>query len=84
MDLSIVDLDVPFSLIFAVGATSNAYAALGVLAVITWQVLFISIPTIILAISLQVIFSSWIVLTDICMSLLRKFSIRYELMILTV
>lgn len=56
MDLSIVDLDVPFSLIFAVGATSNAYAALGVLAVITWQVLFISIPTIILAICLQVIF----------------------------
>lgn len=54
MDLSIVDLDVPFSLIFAVGATANAYAALGVLAVITWQVLFISIPTIVLAICLQV------------------------------
>ncbi|XP_022945328.1 ABC transporter C family member 10-like [Cucurbita moschata] len=53
MDLSIVDLDVPFSLIFAVGATSNAYAALGVLAVITWQVLFISIPTVVLAICLQ-------------------------------
>ncbi|XP_023552326.1 ABC transporter C family member 10-like [Cucurbita pepo subsp. pepo] len=53
MDLSIVDLDVPFSLIFAVGATANAYAALGVLAVITWQVLFISIPTIVLAICLQ-------------------------------
>lgn len=58
MDLSIVDLDVPFSLIFAVGATSNAYAALGVLAVITWQVLFISIPTIILAVCLQVILTN--------------------------
>ncbi|KAL0548726.1 hypothetical protein IC582_013190 [Cucumis melo] len=53
MDLSIVDLDVPFSLIFAVAATSNAYASLGVLAVITWQVLFISVPTIILAVCLQ-------------------------------
>lgn len=57
MDLSIVDLDVPFSLIFAIGATSNTYAALGVLAVITWQVLFISIPMVILAICLQVMLS---------------------------
>ncbi|CAK7324074.1 unnamed protein product [Dovyalis caffra] len=32
-DLSIVDLDVPFSLIFTVGATTNAYSNLGVLAV---------------------------------------------------
>ncbi|CAN0902893.1 ABC transporter C family member 10 [Linum grandiflorum] len=52
-DLSIVDLDVPFCFIFAVGATSNAYASLGVLAVITWQVLFVSIPMIYLAIRLQ-------------------------------
>jgi hypothetical protein len=53
-DLSIVDLDVPFSFIFAVGATTNAYANLGVLAVVTWQVLFVSIPMVYLAISLQV------------------------------
>lgn len=66
MDLSIVDLDVPFSLIFSVAATSNAYASLGVLAVITWQVLFISIPTIILAVCLQVI--------------LTKRSIRYKIL----
>ncbi|KAK9181912.1 hypothetical protein WN944_025053 [Citrus x changshan-huyou] len=52
-DLSIVDLDVPFSLIFAVGATTNAYSNLGVLAVVTWQVLFVSIPVIFLAIRLQ-------------------------------
>lgn len=54
-DLSIVDLDVPFSFIFAVGATMNAYSNLGVLAVVTWQVLFVSIPVILLAIHLQVI-----------------------------
>lgn len=53
-DLSIVDLDVPFSFIFAVGATTNAYANLGVLAVVTWQVLFVSIPMVFLAIRLQV------------------------------
>ncbi|XP_065868728.1 ABC transporter C family member 10 [Euphorbia lathyris] len=52
-DLSIVDLDVPFSLVFAMGATTNTYANLGVLAFITWQVLFVSIPMIYLAIRLQ-------------------------------
>lgn len=52
-DLSIVDLDVPFSFVFAVGATTNAYANLGVLAVVTWQVLFVSIPMVYLAIRLQ-------------------------------
>ncbi|GER34341.1 multidrug resistance protein ABC transporter [Striga asiatica] len=52
-DLSIVDLDIPFSLIFTVGATVNCYSNLAVLAVITWQVLFISLPIIYLAIRLQ-------------------------------
>ncbi|KAJ6764851.1 ATP-BINDING CASSETTE SUB-FAMILY C [Salix koriyanagi] len=52
-DLSIVDLDVPFSLIFAVGATTNAYSNMGVLAFVTWQVLFVSIPMVYLAIRLQ-------------------------------
>lgn len=52
-DLSIVDLDVPFSLLFALGATTNAYANLAVLAVITWQVLFVSIPMLYFAIRLQ-------------------------------
>lgn len=53
-DLSIVDLDVPFNLVFTVGSTTNCYTNLAVLAVITWQVLFVSIPMIILAIRLQV------------------------------
>ncbi|OIW12545.1 hypothetical protein TanjilG_04709 [Lupinus angustifolius] len=52
-DLSIVDLDVPFSLVFAVGATATCYSNLAVLAVITWQVLFVSIPMIYIAIRLQ-------------------------------
>ena len=54
-DLSIVDLDVPFAFMFSLGASLNAYSNLGVLAVVTWQVLFVSVPMIVLAIRLQVI-----------------------------
>ena len=53
-DLSIVDLDVPFSFMFSISASLNAYSNLGVLAVVTWQVLFIAVPMIVLAIRLQV------------------------------
>jgi len=54
-DLSIVDLDVPFGLMFAAGASLNAYSNLGVLAVVTWQVLFVIVPMMVLALRLQVI-----------------------------
>ena len=53
-DLSIVDLDVPFAFMFSISASLNAYSNLGVLAVVTWQVLFIAVPMIVLAIRLQV------------------------------
>ncbi|CAL5209421.1 unnamed protein product [Lathyrus oleraceus] len=52
-DLSIVDLDVPCGLLFAVGATCNCYASLTVLAVVTWQVLFVSIPMLYFTLRLQ-------------------------------
>ncbi|KAJ3708975.1 hypothetical protein LUZ61_012680 [Rhynchospora tenuis] len=52
-DLSIVDLDVPFTFVGATGAALNAYSNLGVLAVVTWQVLFVSVPMIVLAIRIQ-------------------------------
>ncbi|KAI3865604.1 hypothetical protein MKX03_036874 [Papaver bracteatum] len=52
-DLSILDLDIPFSLTLSVIATMSTYANLGVLAVITWPVLFVSIPMILMAICLQ-------------------------------
>ncbi|CAK8573418.1 unnamed protein product [Lathyrus sativus] len=52
-DLSIVDLDVPCSLFFAVGVTINCYASLTVLAVVTWQVLFVSMPMLYFALRLQ-------------------------------
>ncbi|KAK2654038.1 hypothetical protein Ddye_013894 [Dipteronia dyeriana] len=53
-DLTIVDLDIRFSLIFTVVVTINAYASFGVLAVVTWQVLFVFITVIYVAIQLQI------------------------------
>ncbi|KAM3195245.1 hypothetical protein ACQJBY_071380 [Aegilops geniculata] len=52
-DLSIVDLDIPFALVVSLGTSLNACSNLGVLAVVTWQVLFVSVPMIVLAIRLQ-------------------------------
>ncbi|CAL5344076.1 unnamed protein product [Camellia sinensis] len=52
-DLSIVDLDVPFGFTYSVVSIINTYANLVVMAIVTWQVLFISIPMIYLAILLQ-------------------------------
>ncbi|XP_045811469.1 ABC transporter C family member 10-like [Trifolium pratense] len=52
-DLSIMDVDVPFSLTFVVGATMNVCSSLGVLAVVTWQVLIVAIPMVCVTIRLQ-------------------------------
>ncbi|VAI70502.1 unnamed protein product [Triticum turgidum subsp. durum] len=52
-DLSIIDLDVPFALMFGFSSSLNAYSNLGVLAVVTRQVLFVPLPMIVLAIRLQ-------------------------------
>ncbi|KAJ4951568.1 hypothetical protein NE237_028400 [Protea cynaroides] len=52
-DLSIVDLDVPLSFIFTFGPTITVCGSLGVLAVVTWQILFVYIPVIYLIIRLQ-------------------------------
>ncbi|KAL5080702.1 hypothetical protein RYX36_009123, partial [Vicia faba] len=52
-DLSIMDLDMPFSLLFSVGATINFYSVLIVLAIVTWQVLIVVIPIVYITIRLQ-------------------------------
>ncbi|KAF3341468.1 ABC transporter C family member 10-like protein [Carex littledalei] len=52
-DLTIVDLDVPFTFVWATGATLSACSNLGILAVVTWQVLFVSVLMIVLAIRIQ-------------------------------
>ncbi|KAK8448556.1 hypothetical protein SEVIR_7G049432v4 [Setaria viridis] len=52
-DLSIIDLGVPFTFMFSISASLNAYSNLGVLAVVTWKILFIAVPMIVLATRLQ-------------------------------
>ncbi|CAM0913033.1 unnamed protein product [Alopecurus aequalis] len=52
-DLSTVDLDVPFAFMYSLSASLNGYSNLGVLAFVTWQILFVSVPMIVLAIRLQ-------------------------------
>ncbi|KAL2922185.1 ABC transporter C family member 10, partial [Bienertia sinuspersici] len=52
-DLSITDLDIPFTFQTAFGATTIAYASLGVMAVVVWQVLLVSIPVIYMILRLQ-------------------------------
>ncbi|KAF8379641.1 hypothetical protein HHK36_029084 [Tetracentron sinense] len=65
-DLSIVDLDIPFSFTFALGAAMNTYANFGVLAVLTWQVLFVIAPMVYLILLLQaLLYASAIYLTNL-------------------
>ncbi|XBJ22110.1 hypothetical protein VPH35_000545 [Triticum aestivum] len=53
LDLNIIDPDVPFALMFTLGASLNALNNLGVLAVVSWEVLLVSMPMIVLATRLQ-------------------------------
>ncbi|CAJ1953022.1 unnamed protein product [Sphenostylis stenocarpa] len=53
LDLSIADLDIPFVLTYTVGSTINCYADLVVLAIITWQVLFVAVAMVYFVIRLQ-------------------------------
>ncbi|KAL2550605.1 ABC transporter C family member 10 [Forsythia ovata] len=52
-DLSITDIDVPYILMAVFVLSTYLYSYLAVLAVATWQVLFVSIPMVFLAISIQ-------------------------------
>ncbi|KAL7594309.1 hypothetical protein Lser_V15G30327 [Lactuca serriola] len=52
-DLSIVDLELATKLTFTVGTTMNTYFSLGILAVLTWPILVIIIPTVYVTILLQ-------------------------------
>ncbi|KAM0856482.1 hypothetical protein ACQ4PT_049094 [Festuca glaucescens] len=53
LDLNILDLDVPFAFMFSLAASLNAYSNLGVLAVVKWEVLLVSVPMVVLATRLQ-------------------------------
>ncbi|KAJ0658293.1 putative ABC-type xenobiotic transporter [Helianthus annuus] len=53
VDLSIIDLDIPFYFMFLLAATTNFCMNTGVLVFVTWQVLFVSIPLFYVALRLQ-------------------------------
>ncbi|OVA15853.1 ABC transporter [Macleaya cordata] len=57
-DSSIVDLDLALSFVLAMSTTTMTYTNLGVLAVITWQSLFASIPMVYMVIYLQRYYSA--------------------------
>ncbi|WJX71041.1 Multidrug resistance-associated protein 7, variant 2 [Trifolium repens] len=52
-DLSMMDVDIPFSVAFSVGGTMNFCSSLAVLAVVTWQVLIVAIPMVYVTIRLK-------------------------------
>ena len=53
--MSIIDVDVPFAFMFGLSSSLNAYSNLGVIVVVAWQVLVVSVPMIVLSVWLQVI-----------------------------
>ncbi|KAJ3708970.1 hypothetical protein LUZ61_012675 [Rhynchospora tenuis] len=53
-DLNTVDLRMPFWIVWGVTSSMNACGNLAVLAGVTWQVLFVAVPMIILAVQLKV------------------------------
>eukprot|EP01018_Ginkgo_biloba_P034843 Gb_35714 [translate_table: standard] len=53
LDLSILDVSLPFNFIFTISSSLNAYSNLGVIAVVTWQVLFVALPMIYLTFRVQ-------------------------------
>ncbi|RZC92388.1 hypothetical protein C5167_003994 [Papaver somniferum] len=57
-DLSIVDIDLAYNLIFVIMITVNTYITLGVLIVITWQLVFVCIPMVLSVIYLQRYYSA--------------------------
>ncbi|KAJ4832339.1 hypothetical protein Tsubulata_002121 [Turnera subulata] len=52
-DLSIIDLEIAFRLAYGIGNTMNTYLSFAVLAILTWPVLFVIIPTIYFSMLLQ-------------------------------
>jgi len=54
-DLSAVDLDVAFKFSTALGSYMITYSGYGILAILTWPVLFVIIPMVYLTVLLQVI-----------------------------
>ena len=53
-DLSILDFDIPFSIIFVVSGATELLTTIGIMASVTWQVLIVAILAIVAAKYVQV------------------------------
>eukprot|EP01018_Ginkgo_biloba_P027563 Gb_16147 [translate_table: standard] len=53
-NLSILDVDLPFNFIFTISSSLNSYSNLRVITIVTWQVLFSTLPIIYLTFRLQI------------------------------
>ncbi|KAL5551906.1 hypothetical protein UlMin_002082 [Ulmus minor] len=52
-DMNIIDLELPFKFVTACAATMNTYTIFGILAFLTWPVLFVIVPMICITVILQ-------------------------------
>ncbi|PSR91458.1 ABC transporter C family member 10 like [Actinidia chinensis var. chinensis] len=52
-DLSVVDIDLAFKFTVCIGTTMNTYFSFGILAILTWPILFVIIPMVFVTILLQ-------------------------------
>ncbi|GFZ16425.1 multidrug resistance-associated protein 14 [Actinidia rufa] len=60
-DLSVVDIDLAFKFTVCIGTTMNTYFSFGILAILTWPILFVIIPMVFVTILLQCQLSNLII-----------------------
>ncbi|KAK1371384.1 hypothetical protein POM88_037476 [Heracleum sosnowskyi] len=60
-DLSIIDLELAMKFAFSLGSTLNMCLNFGILAILTWPILFLIIPTIYITIVLQFSANEWLI-----------------------
>ena len=65
-DMSVMDFQVPYSLVFTLVSAIEVIGTVSVMAIVTWQVLIIAIPIIFVAGHVQVNLSSCFAPPQIC------------------
>lgn len=53
-DMSIIDFDIPYSMIFALAGWIELLTTIVILAIVTWQVVIVAIPVMISVVYIQV------------------------------
>lgn len=53
-DMSVIDFDIPYSIAFVLAAGIESVAIILIMATVTWQVLVVAIPVVIMVVFVQV------------------------------